>query len=64
MSHTVRCLARHKTALERRVALVGKAQNWNREFTLSREVVACIADRGLELNFDAYFYGDDADEET
>ena len=45
-----------------RVALVGKTTNWNREFSLSREVVGLIAERGLELIFDAYFYGKDADE--
>lgn len=45
-----------------RVALVGKAKNWNREFTLSNEVLACIAARGLNLNFDAYFYGEETDE--
>jgi hypothetical protein len=44
------------------VALVGKARNWNREFNLSREVVACISERGLNLNFDAYFYGVEIDE--
>ena len=38
-----------------RVALVGNAKNWNREFSVSREVVQAIAERGLEINFDAYF---------
>lgn len=40
---------------EGRVALVGNAKNWNREFTVSSEVVKAIAERGLEINFDAYF---------
>ena len=40
-----------------RIALVGHANNWNREFNLSSEVVAMLAERGLALNIDAYFDG-------
>jgi len=45
-----------------RVSLVGHAKNWNREFSLSPQVVANIADRGLALNFDAYFPRENTDD--
>ena len=47
-----------------RIALVGRTRSWNREFSLSAEAVAAIADRGLKLNFDAYFCGDNANAEA
>jgi hypothetical protein len=47
-----------------RIALVGHAKNWNREFSLPSDVVALIADRGLAINFDAYFDGPDSDDEA
>lgn len=47
-----------------RIALVGHAKNSNREFSLPSDVVALIANRGLAINFDAYFEGPDSDDEV
>ena len=47
-----------------RIALVGHAKNWNREFSLSSQAVSLLAERGLSLNFDAYFEGADSDEQA
>jgi hypothetical protein len=47
-----------------RIALVGHAKNWNREFSLPRDVVMLIAERGLAINFDAYFDQSESDEKV
>lgn len=49
------------SAYEGRVALVGHASNWNREFSISVDNLSKIVERGLSLNIDAYF---DRDEQT
>lgn len=46
--------------------LVNKSKNarWNRVFSLSSDVVALLAERGLAVNIDAYFDGPESDEEV
>lgn len=41
-----------------RIAMVGHASNWNREFNLSAATVRLLAEHGLSLNVDAYFDGE------
>ncbi|WP_172205372.1 DUF4279 domain-containing protein [Niveibacterium sp. COAC-50] len=40
-----------------RVALVGHASNWNREFNISVDNLSKFVERGLSLSIDAYFDG-------
>jgi|GEM_PF-1097883 len=45
------------------LTIAAYADNWNRELRLPADILQLLAERNLSLDIDAYFYGDDDDEQ-